>query len=278
MGGREPSIQRHTNIMVKYKTILSVIEQNLNTPTITKHSSFQYNLEGLLRQITDNKEEYKTLKEDIWKFYKETKKSDHEEIILKGTDGSFFENRKGEKRSVEIPMEVEDFVDNDGKILYSIHNHPYVEETSSCLQSLSDFKVMSYKGVKYSITIGKDGIMITKNPKHRTDNEYRILISQYYGKSNNEIVDGFNKQYANEINNLKIKYDIDNKNYSELEEYREKHKELFQKYCYNNINQFINRLDTQFNTVEQDPIYDDKIYDISDDVDCFYVPKNPRVY
>ena len=80
MGGIEPSIQRHTNIMVKYKTILSVIEQNLNTPTITKHSSFQYNLEGLLRQITDNKEEYKTLKEDIWKFYKETKKSDHEEV------------------------------------------------------------------------------------------------------------------------------------------------------------------------------------------------------
>ena len=25
-------------------------------------------------------------------------------------------------------------------------------------------------------------------------------------------------------------------------------------------------------------INDDKIYDISDDVDCFYVPKNPRVY
>ena len=278
MGGREPSIQRHTNIMVKYKTILSVIEQNINQPLTTKHSSFLYNLEGILRQITDNKEEYKTLKEDIWKFYKETKKSKNEEIILKGTDGSFFENRKGEKRSVEIPMEVEDFINDGGKILYSVHNHPYVEETSSCLQSLSDFKVMSYKGVKYSITIGKDGIMITKNPKHRTDNEYRILISQYYGKVNNEIVEGFNKQYANEINNLKIKYDIDNKNYSELEEYREKHKELFQKYCYNNISEFVNKLDTRFNTVEHDPILDYVVYDISGDCSCFHVPKNPRLY
>lgn len=278
MGGREPSIQRHTNIMVKYKTILSVIEQNINTPTITKHSNFQYNIEGLLRQITDNKEEYKTLKEDIWRFYKETKKSDHEEIILKGIDGSFFENRKGEHRSVEIPSEVEDYVDKGGKLLYSIHNHPYVEEISSCLQSLSDFRVMSYNGVKYSISIGKDGIMITKNPNHRKDNEYRLHISNDYELFNKGIVGKFNDEYAIEIENLKIEYDVDNKDYSELDEYREKHKELFQDYCSNNISEFVNRLDSQFNTVKQDPLYDDVIFDISEDIDIFYVPKNPRIY
>lgn len=263
--------------MVKYKTILSIIEQSTNNPTTIKHSSFLYNIEGMLRQITDTKEEYKILKEDIWRFYKETKKSDHEEIIFKSMDGTFFENRNGEKRSVSIPKEVEDFADGGGKLLYGIHNHPYVEETSSCFQSEGDFRVMTYNGLKYSVSMGKDGIMITKNPNHRTDNEYRILVSDGYKKTHKEIIEKFNKQYAKEINDLKIKHDVDNKKYSELEDYREEHQELFQNYCFNNINDFVSNLNEKFNTKEEDPITH-VVWDISEDCDCFYIPKSPRIY
>ena len=246
---------------------------------IGKHSDFLYNIEGTLREITDSKEEYKTLKEDIWRFWKETKNSDHEQMIVKGTDGSFFENRDGKSHSVAIPETAKKFVSDGGQLMYLIHNHPFPKgEDSSCFQSSQDINLMAFYKVKYMASIGEDGIMVVKNPTSKYlvggQNLFSFEVSQRYDKVFKEIVNGFHKDYEDKINSLKQEYDVDNKLYDELEEYRMESNELLNDYISEHIGGFVDNLSNEFQSVKKDSI--GTVFDAMDS-DCYYVPRSPRI-
>ena len=173
---------------------------------INKHSDFLYNIEDTLHQITDSKEEYKTLHDDIWRFWMETKKSDHEQLIIKGTDGTFLENREGGDTRVSLTDKMENYM-KDHNVFYSIHNHP---NGFSCFQSANDFKCISIEGAKYSISCGDDGLMIVKNSGNQRNVIFGAELNSAYEHTHEDIEDDFTKEYSKEIEDLKKKYDYDN--------------------------------------------------------------------
>lgn len=252
--------------MVKYKNIIKAIENDI----IQKHSQYLINIEKALREITDSDEEYKILKEDIWKFYKETKNADHEELILKCTDGSFRENRDGDEHSVPLTDEMKQFA-HDNDILYSLHNHP----SCSCFQSNGDMIVFSNYSMKYGISIGKDGIMIMKNEMPYSDissmeyfrwfNEFNSEYNNYFKVLENSVKNEFDK----ELNELKEKYNINfYSTTEELEAYKEERKVLWKRYTDEHIGEIIKGYDDSIKDKMYDKVNRNKL-----NVRAFYIPR-----
>lgn len=244
-----------------------IIKKTFNK-IILKHGMFFQHIRECLREVTDNKMEYELLRDDIWEFMEATKNSANEQMIVKGNDGSSFKNKKGTVNSVHIPDGVKEFFESGGEILYTIHNHPYKDNASSCFQSEQDFSLMHSYDVKYSVTIGKDGFMITKN-NHSGAN----FVSNIYDSIYTKLLDEFHKEYDGQIKELKQKYDVNNKNYSELEDYKGEINVLLNEHLTKNVGKYVKELDDMFisQKKEFDKI-DDKFW--KGDCRCWYVPRS----
>ena len=245
-----------------------IIEKSFDD-IIGKHSDFLYNIEGTLREITDTKEEYKTLKEDIWRFWKETKNLDHEQLIMKGENGTFFENRNGDKDSVGKTEEMKEFVTQatvyDGeRVLYTMHNHP----SGCCMPSLPDTSNFVIVNEKYKVVLSKNGLCIFKNNNgSETFLDYEDVISSY-NMMDKKISTDFTKEYYDEYTELEKKYP---KWYDdETQDYVNYHNE-FDKFYSESINKHLNEYITLFNKKLHTKNRNVK-------VNAYYVPRTPRVY
>ena len=139
--------------MVKYKTILKIIDTHIN-----KHNQFRTNINRILRNITDNQEEYKQLKKEIWDYWKHQQLIPLEYLRLHTHTNEQY-SKIGTEKQVSPPYKASYIGLTEGLWLSS-HNHP---NNYSCFQSLDDFETLLLLNQKYSCTFGKDGFMIVKN-------------------------------------------------------------------------------------------------------------------
>ena len=127
---------------------------------------------------------------------------------------------------------------------------------------------MSKYGIKYNISIGNDGLMISKNSDCDHTVRYHEYVTSAYKDWYDQVQDSFNNKYAKELSALKEKYGFDeDKSYNELSEYHNAVNDLCREYYVENINGFISDLNNTFN---------ERIYG-NVDCKCFYVPRSPRI-
>ena len=177
-----------------------IIEKTFNKLQL-KHGAYFTRIRGTLKKITDNEEEYKTLRDDIFQFYLESRHRNKERLILKTKKGNFFDNPYGTNSMVEYTEEMQTSATNEG-VLYTGHNHP-LPNGDTCFQSMADFYEITMYNEKYAWTIGKDGLMIVTNKKGYTD---ETRIRQVYGIHAKQLSNEFEKECNNELDSLKKKY------------------------------------------------------------------------
>lgn len=130
---------------------------------ISKHWKFYSNLTVPLHNLCDTDEEYKLLKDSIWELHKYCNKHKKDKDPVEVTtmidyNHKTYKNMKGELGRVDIPVEARKEGEENG-LLISGHNH--IDGTS--FQSLGDFQTINDLNVKYSYTLGDDGVFIVKN-------------------------------------------------------------------------------------------------------------------
>lgn len=238
----------------------NIIRKTLND-IIIKHSEFLYNIEATLRDITDTKEEYKILHDDIWKFWKETKSSDHENLIMKGTDGTFFENKNGDKDSVGKTHEMKEFIKeswSDGeKILYTMHNHP----SGACLASLGDMMNMGIVLEKYKVILSKNGLFIAKR---REDNVVVGDIIDSYNMMDKKLMRDFDKKYNKDCHELEEKYPrwFDDET-TDFVNFHRDYDALFRKSINEHTDEYVDLLNKKLHSKSRNV-----------GIDCYHVPRN----
>ena len=144
--------------MVKYITIIKIIEDNLNKCTVTL-KNIKQQISPLIKKITDTQEEYELLMDKIPRFYRDYWNAPLEHQLIKAYEkdgGKEWEN-VGTETEIQISEEITTHGEFYG-LLLAIHNHPF----NCCFQSPQDFITKSELNEKYSVTVAKDGIMIAK--------------------------------------------------------------------------------------------------------------------
>lgn len=216
-----------------------------------KHGAMWYNLCDTLKEITDTKEEYRTLRDDIYNFRKETKNNDIEKLIFKGTEGTFLENT-GNGYSVPRTKDMLDFIrnsydENNEQILYDCHNHPF---PSTCFMSSGDLRELSENGSKYSFCSGGDGVFIIKNRNHRYDEKFIDNAERCQIKVSNKIMREFEEKYEQELKDMRKKWHIvgigmDNSP-EEMESYHHDVEKLFVPFVQKDMDKWSKLLNEEF--------------------------------
>lgn len=167
--------------MVKYETILKVIEYDIKKCSITL-KSIREQINPLLKRITDSQEEYDILMKEIPYFYRDHYNSDHEELFMQYLTGETF-NAVGDESSVRLSWEDSQKTYDMGKNgvypLISIHNHP----SGVNFLSIGDVGSQALKNEKYTVVVSKKGIAINKLNEWDEDNElqrkYKCVASYW---------------------------------------------------------------------------------------------------
>ena len=145
--------------MVSKKIINNILTKIINE-TKHLHGNFGTQIRKTLHDITDNKNEYDTLRDAIFNFYgkyNSDKTKEHLEI-LSTNKKKFTTHGEANKREVDWTSQMTDVAKSEG-LIYGIHNHPL----TTSVQSENDLNILLQGNVKYSITLSNDGIMIIKN-------------------------------------------------------------------------------------------------------------------
>ena len=218
-----------------------IIIKTLDNIIQEKHGAYFTRIRHTLKQVTDTKEEYETLRDDIFKFYLETRHRKTERLIMKTTDGKFFDTSDNDADSVYYTDEMKDATD----ILYTGHNHP-LPNGDSCVQSSNDLYSQVLQLSKYAWTIGKDGLMITKldyggNSPSESEviMEHNKLIKKHY--------DTFLKEYDKQLQPLKEKYpNWDNPTRLDSDYFQQDAVPYLQSYLCKHSQEFINELKNNY--------------------------------
>lgn len=237
--------------MVTKKQINKVLDNIL-----TKHGKFYQNLCHTLKEITDNEEEYKTLRDDIWNFRDETKDLTHEQLIIKSTTGDSRENRNGDSGGVKYTEEMQDFMDYEN-LLYSMHNHPSFNN-GTCFISYADITSRTTYEEKYQITISDDGLMISK------ENDFLSLTDTVdaYKSVHKEMNNNFDEKYKEECKQLKEKHsDWMVESSADGQDYKNEMTKMYGGYVSENINHYVDRLN-------------DELHKRNVPLDVYYIPKH----
>ena len=232
---------------------------------ISKHSDFLYNIESTLKSITDSKEEYQTLHDDIWRFWKQTKSIDHEQLIMKGTDGTFFENINGEKHSVGFTDDMINFANETlhnpmgEKLLYTMHNHP----SGCCYPSMEDLIQRSQSEEKYQIILSKDGLFISKKTGSSLDTNKLVKV---YGMVDNMSRTKFSNQYSRQVHELEEEYPSwFDTNSEDSKLYRDGVNQLYTECNSKNLDTYVKKFNEKLHTKSRNVL-----------LDVYHVKRSPR--
>lgn len=183
--------------MVRYETLFKAIEDYVIKCEISL-KKIREAISPTIKEITDSEEEYNILMENIPRYFQKHYKLKHETILLQDYDGKQYADENGERNTVQTPQEVKDI---DEGLLFSFHNHP----NDCCFQSLNDFLHIYDYGIKYGMSVAKDGIFISKNvePKNYFSTMTKLRINNAYTNYMNGVIKAVKKHRKEEYAQLK---------------------------------------------------------------------------
>ena len=178
-------------------------------------------IDPLIKGITDNEKEYSLLMEHIPSFFRDYWNSNNENILIVNNENKTYTASSNSEEYVNIPLEAR----KDKSIMLTIHNHP----SGLTYQSDSDINDMGNLMEKFMITVGRDGITITKNNKGepfdknvgmKTINKWTDNLLREFEKSDGvkeldeHILEMSDEEYMDKYNNLQYKWLSENDNYN----------------------------------------------------------------
>lgn len=233
--------------MVKYNYILKIIEQE----TLKTHYSLKAikeQISPILKKITDTQEEYDILMKEIPYFYREYWNKGKENLNIIDNNKEKIDPILGENHCVTFPDDIVKQAEKEGLFL-TIHNHP----NATSIQSDGDYYCIASLGIKYGISISKDGIVISKNTYGKASEDYadKVLISwsKWHQNMKNEV---WNTKEGKEINDWwqQIPFDVmfGDRSNEISQELHEKEKKMFKGYVLKNMDKEVNLLNKQYKT------------------------------
>ncbi len=177
-----------------YNAILDSITEEIIKCISLK--SIREQISPMLKQVTDNDNEYDLLMEAIPYFYRDTYTKKNENIYVEDFNGNGWSDY-GDEYGCYPPDAVFGELKKGNPMLLTMHNHPNQGgKPFTPFQSPTDYFYMVFLRSKYGVTISKDGIVITKSDigytdrdeienvatAHNKEIEGRILLSDKSGE------------------------------------------------------------------------------------------------
>ena len=235
--------------MVKYKTILKAIEQETHKTHYTL-KAIREQIEPTIKKITDNQEEYDILMKEIPQFYRQYWNEKKENLSIIDNNKQKLDPILGEDHCVTFTDDIVEQAEKEG-LLLTIHNHP----SATSIQSSGDYYCIASLGIKYGVSISKDGIVISKNTYGEASENYADDVLYSWSK--------WHQNLKNEVRKTKESQEIDewwsqipfNEMFGERrdefsQELHEKQKKLYKNYVLNNMDTQIDNLNKQYEADE----------------------------
>ncbi len=160
--------------MVKYKSIVSAIEDYVVKCAISQ-KEIRRQIEPFIKELADSPQEYETLLKYLPRFYQHHYHKDKEYLQMVDWDNNDYFS-EGTEEQVEVPNEAKDVA----SFLMSVHNHPI---GVSVIPSDGDFEEMQKTDVKFMVTVGDEGLVVSKNFSDKKIS-YVSTLRLYVGQEN----------------------------------------------------------------------------------------------
>lgn len=233
--------------MVKYKTILKAIEQETHKTHYTL-KAIRKQIEPTIKKITDNQEEYDILMKEIPNFYRRYWNEKKENLSIIDNNKQKIDPILGEDHCVTFTDDIVEQAEKEGLFL-TIHNHP----SATSIQSDGDYYCIASLGIKYGVSISKDGIVISKNTYGKASEDYADDVLSSWSK--------WHTNLKNEVRKTKESQEIDewwsqipfNEMFGERsteisQELHERERKMYKNYVLNNMDEQIDNLNKQYET------------------------------